>query len=171
MGRINLRSSRLFLRVLPVLVWLGAVACVVGLFHRRTARFEIVGLAQPEVRQVAATCRARLISVPVQLFDKVNEGDIVAVLSVVLDDERIDAELETIAADMNYVEAQIKELRANYKAEIINRESEWFAELRAFEADIVTTQRSIRDANEVLENNQAILFKMKKEILHIFKVQ
>jgi len=170
MGRVNLRSGRLFLRVLPVLVWLGAVVCVVGLFHRRTARFEIVGLARPEVRQVAATCRARLISVPVQLFDKVNEGDIVAVLSVVLDDERIDAELETIAADMNYVEAQIKEIRANYKAEIINRESEWFAELRAFEADIVTTQRSIRDANEVFENNQAILFKMKKEIL-IFTIE
>jgi multidrug resistance efflux pump len=122
------------------------------------------------VRQVAATCGARLISVPVQLFDKVNERDIVAVLSVVLDDERIEAEMATIQAEMDLVEAQLKELRRNYLADVNNRESEWFAELRAFEADIVTTQRGIRDANEVLENNQAILFKMKKEI-QIFTIE
>jgi multidrug resistance efflux pump len=170
MGSLNLRNSRLFLRVLPVLVWTGAVLCVVGLFHRRTARFEVVGLAQPEVRQVAATCSARLISVPFQLFDKVKEGDTVAVLSIELDDEAIDADLEIIAADMNQVVEQIKQLHANYKAEIINRESEWFAELRAFEADIMTTQRSIRDANEVLEDNLAILDKLKNEI-EIFTIE
>ena len=162
MGRFNLRSSRLFLRVLPVLVWSAAVLCVVGLYHRRTARFEVVGLAQPEVRQVAATCSARLISVPFQLFDKVKEGDTVAVLSIELDDEAIDAELETIAANMNYLEAASIEIRKNYEAAIFTQESEWWAELRAFTADIVTTQRSIRDANEALENNQAVLYKMEK---------
>lgn len=164
MGRLNLRNSRLFLRVLPVLVWSGAVLCVVVLFHRRTARFEIVGLAQPEVRQVAATCGARLISVEFQLFDKVKEGDTVAVLSTELDDEVIDEDLASIAAEMNHMVAQAKGLHENYKAEIINRESEWFAELRAFEADIVATNRSIRDANEVLKKTLAILYKMDKDI-------
>jgi multidrug resistance efflux pump len=137
---------------------------VVGLYYRRTARFEVVGLAQPEVRQVAATCDARLVSVPFQLFDKVKEGDTVAVLSMELDDEAIDAEIETFAADMNQIEAQLKELRENYLAEIHNRESEWYAELRAFESDIMTSQRSIRDANGVLEDNLASLYKMDEEI-------
>lgn len=164
MGRFNLRNSRLFLRVLPVLVWSVAVLCVVGLYHRRTARFEVVGLAQPDVRQVAATCDARLISVPFQLFDKVQEGDTVAVLSIELDDEVIDAELEIITAEMNHLEALAIEIRKNYEAAIFTQESEWWAELRAFTADIVTTQRAIRDANESLENNQAILYKMDKEI-------
>jgi multidrug resistance efflux pump len=170
MGRINLRSSRLFLRVLPVLVWCGAVLCVVGLFHRRTARFEVVGLAQPEVHQVAATCDARLVSVKYQLFDKVKAGDPVVVLSTELDDEVIDAELETIAADMNQIVAQLTELRENYIAEIFNRESEWWAEMRAFTADIVTTHRAHRDANEVLENNLAILDRTNKEI-ESFKIE
>lgn len=164
MGRINLRSSRLFLRVLPVLVWSGAVLCVVGLFHRRTVRFEIVGLAQPEVRQVAATCNSRLISVPVQLFDKVNEGDTVAILSVVLDDEYIDAELATIQADINYLEAQLTELRKNYEATIFNQESEWWAEMRAFTADVVAATQSIIDANTVLEAYQAMLKTVQQEI-------
>ena len=164
MGRLNLRNSRLFLRVLPVLVWSGAVLCVFGLYHRRTARFEVVGLAQPEVRQIAATCGARLVSVPFQLFDKVKEGDTVAVLSIELDDEVIDAELATLAADMNQIEATLIETRKNYESAIFTQESEWWAELRAFTGDIVTTQRSIRDANEVLENDLAILYKANKEI-------
>lgn len=50
------------------------------------------------------------------------------------------------------------------KAELKNREAEWWAELRAFEAAIITTQRSIRDAKDVLENNQATLLQMNKEI-------
>ncbi|MHC4282455.1 MAG: HlyD family secretion protein, partial [Planctomycetota bacterium] len=164
MRSFNLRNSRLFLRVLPVLVWSGAVLCVVGLYHRRTARFEVVGLAQPDVRQVAATCDARLISVDCQLFDKVQEGDTVAELSVELDDEAIDAEIETIAADMNQIVAQLTETRKNYVALVFNQESEWWAEMRAFTADIVTTDRYRRDANETLKNDLATLDKMNEEI-------
>jgi len=164
MGSLNLRSSRLFLRILPVLVWSSAVLCVVGLYHRRTARFEVVGLAQPEVRQVAATCGARLISVPVQLFDKVNEGDTVAVLSIELDDERIDAEMATIQADIDLVEVQLTELRDNYVADVNNRKSEWWAEMRAFTADVVVGEARIVDANAILENDQAMLEEMKTGI-------
>jgi multidrug resistance efflux pump len=163
MGRISSRRSRLYLRALPVLVWLGAVLCVVGLFRQRAARFEVVGLARPEVRQVAATCRARLISVPVQLFDKVKAGDTVAVLSVVLDDERIEAEMATIQADMDLVEAQLTELRDNYVADVNNRESEWWAEMRAFTADVVVAKARIVDANAILENDQAMLERMSQE--------
>ena len=164
MGRISSRRSRLYLRALPVLVWLGAVLCVVGLFRHRAARFEVVGLARPEIRQVAATCRARLISVPVQLFDKVKAGDTVAVLSVVLDDERIEAGMATIQAEMDLVEAQLTELRDNYVADVNNRKSEWWAEMRAFTADVVAAKARIIDANAILENDQAMLEEMKTGI-------
>ena len=164
MGSLNLRSSRLFLRILPVLVWSGAVLCVVVLYNRRAAQFEVVGLAQPEVRQVAATCSARLISVPFQLFDKVKEGDTVAVLSIELDDERIDAEMATIQADIDLVEVQLTELRDNYVADVNNRKSEWWAEMRAFTADVVMATARIVDANAILENDQAMLEEMKTGI-------
>ena len=44
-------SSCLHLHVLPILVWLGAVAWVVVLFHHRTQRFEVLGTAQHHARQ------------------------------------------------------------------------------------------------------------------------
>ncbi len=164
MGRISSRKSRLFLRALPVLVWLGTVLCVVGLFHRRAARFEVVGVARAEVHDVGTNTRARLISVSVQLFQKVNKGDPLAVVNTVPDDERIEAEIATIQAQMDFAEAQLTELRRNYVADVNNRESEWWAEMRAFTADIVVAKARIVDANAVLENDQAMLEETKQGI-------
>jgi hypothetical protein len=48
--------SRLRQHFLPILVWLCAVACVVVLFSRRSQRFEVLGIAQGQVRQIAANC-------------------------------------------------------------------------------------------------------------------
>ena len=41
MKRINIKNYpfRLRLHLLPILVWLAAVACVIGLFTRRSQRF------------------------------------------------------------------------------------------------------------------------------------
>lgn len=49
-------------------------------------------------------------------------------------------------------------------AELKNREAEWWAELRAFEADVVTAKQIIRDVNAVLENDQAMLKQINQEI-------
>jgi multidrug resistance efflux pump len=160
MGRTGLRNSRLFLRFLPVLVWLGAVAGVAGLFHRRIAQFEVVGIANAEVHDVGTNTRARVISVPVQLFTKVTKGDPVAVVSTVLDDERIEAAKAVIQAEIKSTGAQRTELRKNYEAEIYNRQSEWWAELRAFTSDLVAARLRIQDVNSAIENDRAMLNKI-----------
>ena len=170
MGSINLRNSRLFLRILPVLVWLSAVAGVVGLFHRRAGQFEIVGIANAESHDVGTNTRARLISVNVQLFKKVSEGDPVAIVNTAPDDERLEAEKAVIEAEIKATEAQLKELRDNYEAEIFNRQSEWWAEMRAFTADVVMADKNILDANIVLEDDRAELDTIKMRIKN-FKIE
>ncbi len=165
-----MRLSDLFLRVLPVLVWLGAVACVVGLFHHRTAQFELVGIADAEVHDVGTNTRARLISVSVQLFKKVNKGEPVAVVNTVPDDERLDAEIAVIQAEINHLDAQLTELRKNYEALVFNQQAEWWAERRAFTADVVVAKTRIVDTNEVLENDQATLKEMQQGI-EIFTIE
>jgi multidrug resistance efflux pump len=164
MGRMRLRSSRLFLRVLPMLVWLVAVAGVVGLFHRRAGQFEIVGIADAEVHDVGTNIRARLISVQVQLFSKVNKGDPIAVVNTSADDERLEAEAAVIRAQIDAQDSLLRELRKNYEAEIFNRQSEWWAEMRAFTADVVAAKKSILDANSVLERDLMALDKIEMEI-------
>jgi len=170
MKRISSPRSRLYLRFLPVLVWVGAVLCVVGLFHRRTARFEIVGIADAEVHDVGTNTRARLVSVSIQLFKKVNKGDPVAVVNTVPDDERLNAEIARIQAEINHLDAELTELRKNYEAAIFTQESEWWAEMRAFTDNVVVAKSRIIDANAVLETDLATLKKMQQDI-EIFTIE
>lgn len=170
MGRLNLRSSRLFLRVLPVLVWCGAVLCVVGLFHHRSAQFEIVGIADAEVHDVGTNTRARLVSVNVQLFNKVSKGEQVAVVNTVLDDERLDAEKAVIQAKINHLDAQLNEIRKHYLALVFNQQSEWWAERRAFTADVVAARARVVDVNAVVENDQAML-KLTQQEIESFRIE
>ena len=168
MKKISLKSylsvRRFRLRLLPIVVWLGAVACVVGLFSRRAARFEVLGIAQVQVHQIAATCDGRLKSVPVQLFQKVSVGDTVAILDTVLDDEPIEAELATIDAEIKHLDAQLHELRKHYEAEIHTRRSEWNAEDRAFTADITAADTYILELEAVLESDRMTLQDLELDI-------
>ena len=164
MGRIRLRNSRLFLRVLPVLVWLGAVACVVGMFQHRAGQFELVGIADAEVHDIGTNTRARLVSVSAQLFKKVNAGDPVAIVNTSADDERLEAEKAAKKAQINHLDAQLNEIRKNYEALVFNQESEWWAERRAFTADVVVAKARIVDVNAVLENDLSNLKDIEQEI-------
>jgi beta-lactamase regulating signal transducer with metallopeptidase domain/LysM repeat protein len=97
-------------------------------------------------------------------YHTVREGDSVAVPGDVLDDESIEAEKAVIKAQIDALEAKLIELRKNYEAEIFNRQSEWWAEMRAFTADVVAAEKSIFDANSVLEKDIAALKKIEMEI-------
>lgn len=164
MGRIRLRNSRLIIRVLPVLVWLGAVTSVVLMFQHRAGQFEIVGVADAEVHDIGTNTRARVVSISVQIFKKVSKGDPVAVVNTTADDERLEAEAAVIKAQIGALDAQLTELRKNYEADIFNRQSEWWAEMRAFTADIVIAKQNILDANTVLESDLASLETTELEI-------
>jgi len=59
--------------------------------------------------------------------------------------------------------------KVQMKLNVNNRESEWWAELRAFTADVVAARLRIVDVNSALENDRATLEKMQQEI-KIFKI-
>jgi len=103
-------------------------------------------------------------------YHAVREGDSVAVPGVVLDDEHIEAEKAVIQAQINQLDAQLAELRKYYEAEIFNRLSEWWAEMREFTADVVAAKKSILDAKSVLERDLAALNNIEVEIKN-FKLE
>jgi len=134
------RFGRLSMRILPVLVWLVAVACIVVLYQRRTRAFQVLGLAQGQVYEVAATCTGRLKSVPVGLFDKVEQGQIVAVLDTVLDDERprdeLEARLATILAQIEHLAAQLIPTQESLLVEAANLEANRLTDERQFAVNV-----------------------------------
>jgi beta-lactamase regulating signal transducer with metallopeptidase domain len=86
------------------------------------------------------------------------------------DNDHVNAEKATIQAEMNLLKAQLTELRKNYDAEIFNRESEWWAEMRAFSADVVAAKQRIVVAKAVLEDDLATLKQMQQET-EIFTIE
>lgn len=157
-------AGNLRVHVLPVLVWLAAIAGMVVLFSHRSQRFEVLGLAQGRVRQIAATCRGRLKSIPVQLFEKVNQGDTVAVIDTIPDDEHIQAELNTVSAEIEHLQAELVSTHDGFLAdqdrllvEAAERETDWVAAQRRFFVDVENAGLRTLELNTLLETDRIML--------------
>lgn len=154
-------TTRLRLHLLPILVWLGAVACIVMLFSRRTQRFEVLGVAQGQIHQIAATSPARLNNVTVQLFDTVTKGQTVAIVNNVLENERpralLQAQLETALAEIEHLTAQKMPLRDSYTVDEATRRTNRISDARRFEADVDNARLEILRLTALIKTDQITL--------------
>jgi len=148
------RFGPLHMRILPVLVWIVAVIGVVVLFHNRTERFEVLGLARGQVRQIAATCTGRLKVLPVGLFDKVSRGDTVAVIDTVLDNENIEAELAVVSAEIQRLTAELTFTQDNLFAEAAEQQIDNIAAQRRFFVDVENIRLQILELKTQLETDR-----------------
>lgn len=142
----------------PVLVWLATVACVVGLFARRSQRFEVLGIAEGQLHHIAATCPARIRSISVQLFDKVTKGQTLAVVNTVLENEQpraqLQAKLDTILAEVEHLTAQLVPTQDSLFAEKADRESTRISDARRFSADVDNARLEVLRLKAVVETDK-----------------
>jgi multidrug resistance efflux pump len=163
MKRISLRNYpfRLRLHLLPILVWLGALACVIGLFTRRSQRFEIVGMARSPVLHVSVNCAARLRSVPVKLFENVKKGQTVAIVNTVLDNEQprieLQTQLNTILAEIEHLSAQLVPTQETLLAEESDRVISRIERMRTFDIDIENARIQILSLRSQIEYDRIVL--------------
>jgi multidrug resistance efflux pump len=136
----NHRKGSLRLHIIPVIVWLVALGAVIILFQNRTQRFESIGLVEGEERRIAATVPGRITSVPVHLFDKVNEGDVVVVVDTVLNPKSLEIELETrkevLLATIRQLQAELIATRDRLMSEEAERQNDLELATRRYAADV-----------------------------------
>lgn len=153
------------MRIMPVLVWFLAVITIVGLFQQRAQRFEVIGIAQSNSVNVASTCDGRLKSVPVQLYQEVKQGEILAVIDTVLDNEQLKAELQAeqniLLAEIDRLTAELNSARRAYETDIQDRRSDWVAQNRTFTADIVNAKLNVLTIEASLKPDQIRLENLK----------
>jgi multidrug resistance efflux pump len=149
MGKISSKSYSFNwrLHLLPVVVWLAVVACVVGLFSYRSQQFEVLGIAQGQVWQVAATCTGRLRSVPVGLFDEVKQGQTLVVVDTILDNQILKGELQaklgTISAEIEHLSAQLVPTQERILGNNSDRQTTRITNLRRFSAEVENARLEI----------------------------
>lgn len=160
----GLPAGSLRLHMLPVLVWLGVGVCVVVLLRHRAERFEVVGLAQGQVHQVAATCAGRLKEIHVQLFEKVRQGQTLAVIDTVLDNEALQAQLNTALAEVQHLKAQLAPTREQLLAEAANLETDRVAAMRRFSVDVENARLRVLELTTLLATDRITLEDLAVEV-------
>ncbi|MHC4521777.1 MAG: HlyD family secretion protein, partial [Planctomycetota bacterium] len=167
--RDNHISKQYFLRhLLPVVVWLAAVGIVVWLFYQRAERFQVIGIAQGQVRQVATNCAGRVTDVSVQLFDRVTEGQVVAIVDTVLDNEHAEgvlrAQLRTISARIEQLAAQLVPTQDDLQASRVDRETARISDMRRFVLDVDTARLRILELRAQLAADRMTLGDLMVEV-------
>ena len=150
------RPGRLHPHILPVLIWLVAAAGVGMLFYHRSQRFEILGMAQGQIRQVAATCTGRLKNVPLELFQEVRKGDVVAVLDTVPDDENLEVEMVTISAQVQQLQAELVARQAELAADAVDQQSDMIEAKRRFEVDVENARLRVLELKTTIETDRML---------------
>ena len=147
-------------QVLPVMIWLATIGFVVGLFFRRSERFEVLGIAQAQTIQIAPTVPGRLRIVTVGLFEKVTEGQVLAVL----DDEVLQAELATALAEVQRLMAELVATQDTLVAEAANQEAARIADSRRFSVDVENARLQILELKTLLETDRIMLQDLELEV-------
>lgn len=140
-SRNNHIVKRYYLRhLVPVVVWLAVVSVVAWLFYQRKQQFQVVGRAREQVRQVATNCPGRIKDVRVQLFERVVEGQVVAVVDTVLDgdheEERLVAQLGSISAEIERLAAHLVPTQDDLEVDRADRQASRISDLRRFAVDV-----------------------------------
>jgi len=155
--------GRVRAHILPVLVWLAVIAVVVVLLRHRAERFQIVGLARSKLHQSAANCEGRLEQLSVELFNTVRKGQLLAVVCTLLDNENIEAQLNTVKAEIKRLQAEIDSTRSTFEAEAANRETDWFAGRRRFAIDVESARLRVLETKAQLETDRMTLRNLQME--------
>ena len=170
MKRVDLKSYPFRMRhhILPVVVWLSAVLCVVGLLSRRSQRFEVVGIAQGQVQQIATNCPARIMNVPVRLFDSVKQGQTLAVINTMLDNEQprsqLQAQLATVLAEIEHLTAQLVPTEDNLTADKTERETNRIIDSRRFSIDVENARLEVLRLRAQIETDRITLNDLALEV-------
>lgn len=147
------------MRFLPVLVWAVTVAGVVMVFSRQAQKFQVVGIAQQNSRQVSSTSTGQLKSV-VALFTEVKKDQPVARL----DDRHLQAQINTINSEIGRLKAELAATEDKLTVEAINGETESEAARRQFALDVERYHLRVLELQAQLQPNLISLDDLELEI-------
>lgn len=146
-------------RYLPVIVWSAAALACVWLMTGRANRFEYIGLARSVQYEVSANAVGRLETLLVDLYDRVEAGDLVAKL----DDAEIAARIERSRATIRQLGAELDATRAQLVADNRIDQASWHNNLRRFETDEEDRRLAALELRVTIESDEIELERLALE--------
>lgn len=135
---------------LPFVVWILAVAGVVVLVQERGGDYTYRGLVEVVDHVVAAPADGIVVEMPVDLFSRVEAGQMLARL----DAAPLSARLATAAAEVERIRAEQQVTRASLVAEANEVTRDWEKDARRFEMDAVDLRVNLLQEKVDLESDR-----------------
>jgi multidrug resistance efflux pump len=146
-------------RTVPLIVWSVCVLIVVVMLVGRASRFEYVGLAQAMEYPISPVATGTVQSVVVNIYDRVETGEMVAKL----DDSQLLASIEIASAEIVKLKAELEAARATLLADEGQGMANWAADLRRFQADEQKRRLDVLSLRVVYEQRQIELERLEIE--------
>ena len=163
-----MRHGRLSLHIVPVLVWLAALACVVQLFNLQAGRFEVLGIAQGRTRQVQATVTGRLVNVNVELFEEVHAGQVLAILDTMTETEHLQPEIEAkkavYEAEIERLDAELNSAHDLFTLQSARRQTELSDRYLQLSADVQKAHRVVLELRAMQEPDRIMLVELELKV-------
>jgi multidrug resistance efflux pump len=154
------RFGRLNLHVVPILVWLVALAGVIFLFYHRSERVQVLGITQGRMYQVSAPVDSRLKIVAVELFEAVNKGQVLATL----DDAQLNAQIASIYAEIEHLKSQMLSVQDTMQAEAANMENDEVISKRQYDIDVENARIVVLEKKTLIETDKISLEDLSVEV-------
>lgn len=148
------------LHLVPLIVWLCVLVGVVFLFNTRIQRFEVMGVANSKTWQVSAVETGRIKTLHVELFDLVIKDQVIASLG----SEMIEAQLNTINAEVAKLAADLNAQRDQLNVDAQDRSNDLIIEHRRFSANVEEARLAVLELLAVIEPDRILLKDYQAEI-------
>jgi multidrug resistance efflux pump len=152
-NKLSYHSSLWRRHGLTIGVWGFAVIGAVFLGEKRTCHFEIIGAAQNKSYQVSSTEVAWIQTITVQPFEKIQQGQPVALL----EDGSIRCELAVATAEAARLKAELNAVRDRMAVEAKEQASLRLTNLRRFATDVEYTRILILKLTTSFETDRLTL--------------
>lgn len=147
--------------MVPIIVWLVAVACVVALFFSRSQRIEVVGLARAQTHTVSTVVPGRVTNLPVALYQTVSKGEVVAVIDTLADNdaakEQLEAQKVTLSAQIEHLNAQLLPTRESIEAEAATLHASVASDHRNYTLDVDRANLQILELKTLIATGEMAL--------------
>lgn len=138
-------------RALPLVVWFGAIGCALFIAGKKIEQpAMITGIAEVRELHIAPPLNGRLETVTVSLFDRVNEGDVLARL----DGSHLAAEFAVTQAELERMRLEIPALQERFRREDLRQEQDIRESIGRFLLDEQEARIEVLDREASLEVNR-----------------
>lgn len=159
--------------LVPAVVWLVTVFCIFGLFRHRAQQVQVLGIARGRTHNVAATCTGRIREVAIQLYDQVEQGQVLLTIDTLSENERITnqhtiselkAEQETLKKNIAFLRAQLITREEQLVDQAVRTQAGRVSNERIFSEGVETAQMQVLDLERQLATKEGDLDRVKDDV-------